>query len=102
MKIAKIMNSSMHSLGYQIFMSVAKLVPDHRSKDKVKLAFNVLSGCKPFSKLCENLPPPLYNASSGEVDTVRWSRAQTWRDWWTRPNVLQKLSKAFSIIDDDE
>ena len=35
-RIAKIINSSTSSLGYQIFMSVAKLIPDNTSKDKVK------------------------------------------------------------------
>jgi len=102
MRIAKIVNPSTHSLGYQIFMSVAKLIPDNPSKDKVKLAFSVLSGTESFTKLSESLPPPLCNVSLGEVDTVRWSRVQTWTDWWTRPAVLQKLSKAFSSIDADE
>jgi len=68
------------------------------SKDKVKLAFNVLSGSEPFTKLSESLPPPLCNSSLGEVDTVRWSRVQTWTDWRTRPAILQKLKKAFSSI----
>ena len=99
MRIAKIVNPSTHSLGYQIFMSVAKLIPDNPSKDKVQLAFNVLSGSELFTKLSESLPPSLCNVSSGEVDTVRWSRVQTWTDWWTRPAVL---SKAFSSINDDE
>ena len=102
MRIAKIVNPSTHSLGYQIFMSVVKLIPDNPSKDKVQLAFNVLSGSELFTKLSERLPPPLCNVSSGEVDTVRWSRVQTWTDWWTRPAVLQKLSKVFSSINDDE
>ena len=83
-------------------MSVAKLIPDNPSMDKVQLAFNVLSGSELFTKLSESLPPPLCNVSSGEVDTVRWSRVQTWTDWWTRPAVLQKLSKAFSSINDGE
>ena len=102
MRIAKIVNPSTHSLGYQMFMSVAKLIPDNPSKDKVQLAFSVLSGSELSTKLSESLPPPLCNVSSGEVDTVRWSRVQTWTDWWTRPAVLQKLSKAFSSINDDK
>ena len=102
MRIAKIVNSSTSSLGYQIFMSVAKLIPDNPSKDKVKLAFDILAGTEAFTRLAESLPPPLSNVSPGEVDTVTWNRAQTWTEWWTRPKVLQKLSKAYSSISTDD
>ena len=102
MRIAKIVNPSTTSLGYQIFMSVAKLIPDNPSRDKVKLAFDILAGSEPFTRLSESLPPPLCNISTGEVDNVTWNRAQTWTEWWTRPKVLQKLSKAYSSISTDD
>ena len=101
MRIAKLVNSSVTSVGYQVFMSVAKLIPENTSQTVVQTAFKVLSGAEPFTKLSAQLPPPLCSITSGEIDTVRWSRAETWVDWWTRPTVLQKLSKAYSLIDDD-
>lgn len=102
MRIAKIVNSSTSSLGYQMFMSIAKLIPNNPSRDTVKLAFDILAGSESFTRLSESLPPPLCNASIGEVDTVTWNRAQTWTEWWTRPKVLQKLCKAYSSISTDD
>ena len=102
MRIAKLINSSVASVGYQVFMSVAKLIPENTSQSVVQTAFKVLSGAEAFTKLSTQLPPPLCSITLGEIDTVRWSRAETWVDWWTRPTVLQKLSKAYSLIDDDD
>ena len=101
-RIAKIVNPSITSLGYQIFMSVAKLIPDNPSRVKVKLAFDILAGSEAFTRLSESLPPPLCNVSTGEVDNVTWNRAQTWTERWTRPKVLQKLSKVYSSISIDD
>ena len=83
-------------------MSIAKLIPDNPSRDKVKLVFDILAGLETFTRLSESLPPPLCNASISEVDTITWNRAQTWNEWWTRPKVLQKLSKAYSSISTDD
>lgn len=80
----------------------AKLIPDNPSRVKVKLAFDILAGSEAFTRLSESLPPPLCNVSTGEVDNVTWNRAQTWTEWWTRPKVLQKLSKAYSSISTDD
>ena len=101
MRIAKLVNSSVTSVGYQVFMSVAKLIPENTSQTVVQTAFKVLSGTEPFTKLSAQLPSPLCSITLGEMDTVRWSRAETWVDWWTRPTVLQKLNKVYSLIDDD-
>lgn len=70
MRIAKIVNSSTSSLGYQMFMSIAKLIPDNPSRDTVKLAFDILAGSESFTRLSESLPPPLCDASIGEIDPV--------------------------------
>ena len=102
MSIAKLVNSSVASIGYQIFMSIAKLIPENPSQSIVKMAFKVLSGAEPFTNLSTNLPPPLCSITVGEIDTVRWNRAQTWVEWWTRPTVLKKLCKAYSSIDGDD
>ena len=102
MRIVKTVNPSTTSLGYQIFVSVAKLIPDNPSRVKVKLAFDILAGSEAFTRLSESLLPPLCNVSTGEVDNVTWNRAQTWTEWWTRPKVLQKLSKAYSSISTDD
>ena len=102
MRIAKLVNSSTASLGYQMYMSVAKLIPENPSQSTVKTAFKVLSGSEPFTALSKHLPPPLCSLTIGEVDTVTSTRAQTWTDWWTKPTVLKKLCKAYSSIDEDD
>ena len=83
-------------------MSVAKLIPENPSQPIAKRAFKVLSGSEPFITLSKYLPPPLCSLTIEEVDTVTWTRAQTWTDWWTRPTVLKKLCKAYSSIDVDD
>ena len=59
-------------------MSVAKLIPDNPSRDKVKLAFDILAESEAFTRLPESLPPLLCNISTGEVDNITWNRTQTW------------------------
>ena len=102
MRVAKLVNISTMSLGYQIFMSVVKLIPDNSSKELVNVACKVLCGLLPFTKLSSHLPPPLNHTSAEEVNTSQWSNLQTWVEWWTRPTVLRKHSKAFSDIDVDD
>ena len=83
MRVAKLVNIST-SLGYQVFMSVVKIIPDNSSKDMVTLAFRVLSGVTPFTRLSARLPPPLNVVTMEEVDTSQWKNLNTWVDWWTR------------------
>ena len=48
MRVAKLVNISITSVGYQIFMSVVKLIPDNSCKELVNLAFKdhyPLPGC---------------------------------------------------------
>ena len=40
MRVAKQVNPSQSSIGYQIFLSIAKLIPHNSSKDEVMLAFS--------------------------------------------------------------
>lgn len=68
MRVAKLVNISTISLGYQIFMSVVKLIPNSSSKELVNVAFKVLCGMLPFTKLCSHLPPPLNHTSAEEVN----------------------------------
>jgi len=44
MRVAKQVNPSTSSIGYQVFMTIAKLIPDNSNKDEVMLAFSILSG----------------------------------------------------------
>ena len=73
------------------FVAVAKLIPDNPSREIVKQAFNIIAGSEPFTKLAENLPPSLCNCTTDKVDSTNWTRAQTWIEWWTRPQILKKL-----------
>ena len=102
MRVGKLVNLSSSSLGYQIFVAVAKLIPDNPSREIVKQAFNILAGSEPFTKLAENLPPPLCNCTTDKVDSTNWTRAQTWIEWWTRSQIHKKLCKAYSALDSDD
>ena len=102
MRVAKLVNSSTISPGYHIFMSVVKRIPDEPSKDVVQDAFEVLCGAKSFEILSRYLPPNLSSMSADQVDTHNWKSVETWSEWWRRPHVLKKLSKAYSAITNDE
>ena len=39
---------------------------------------------------------------TSEVDITNWKNAQTWVKWWKRPQVLRKLCKAFSDLEDND
>lgn len=102
MRVAKLVNLSSSSLGYQIFATVARLIPDNPSREIVKKAFNILAGSEPFTTLAANLPPSLCSYTTEEVENTNWTRTQTWIEWWTRPQTLKKLCKAYSALDSDD
>ena len=70
MRVAKVVNSSVQSVGYRLFMSIAKRIPDEPSRDIVIEAFDVLSGQKSFASFSKYLPPDLSLLKSCEVDTT--------------------------------
>jgi len=72
MHVAKLVNSSNFSSGYQIFMSVVKCTPDEPSKDVVQDAFEVICGAKSFETFSSYLPPNLSSISADQVDTHNW------------------------------
>jgi len=37
-----------------------------------------------------------------DLHCTNWKSAQTWVDWWKRPQVLRKLCKAFSDLDNND
>ena len=39
---------------------------------------------------------------ASEVDTTNWKSAHTWVEWWKRPQVLRKLCKAFSDLEEND
>ena len=59
-------------------------------------------GSEPFTTLAEKLPPPLCNYAIEEVEDTDWTKTQTWIEWWTRPQILKKLCKAYSALDSDD
>ena len=61
-------------------------------------AFDVLCGVKSFELFSIYLPPNLKSLKAQDVDTSRWKDVQVWVDWWRKPNVLKKLSSAFSSL----
>ena len=47
MRVAKVVNSSLHSAGYRLFMSISKrILPDEPTRDVAMEAFDTLSGQK--------------------------------------------------------
>ena len=98
MHVAKLVNPSITSTGYHIFMSIAKRVLDEPCKQRVDEAFDVLCGLKTIEQFSDKLSPDLRVTDYTQVDTSRWTETETWVDWWKRPHVLRKLSKAYSSL----
>ena len=98
MRVAKLVNLPTSSQGYHIFMSIAKKIPDEPSPNTVMKAFDVLCGLKSFEIFPSQLPPDLKSLKANNVDTSKWGDTQTWVDWWSRPQILKKLTVAFSSI----
>jgi len=80
MCVAKVVNPSVHSDGYKVFMGIVKRIPDEPSTDVVMEAFDILHGQKPHSDFSKALPPDLLCFS---VDTSNWKQAET---GWTGEN----------------
>ena len=102
MRVAKLVNMSTTSPGYHIFMSIAKRIPDESNKQTVDEMFDVFCGMKPFTQFAAQLPPDLRATDSTQVDTSRWRDIETWVDWWKRPRVLRKLSKAYGSLTSEQ
>ena len=98
MRVSKLVNPSTTSPSYHIFMSIARRIPDEPSKQRVDEAFDVLCGLQSSEQFTDQLPPDLRATDFTQVDTSRWKETETWVDWWKRPQVLQKLSKAYSSL----
>ena len=94
MCVSKLVNPS---TTYHIFMTIAKRIPDEPCKQSVDEAFDVLCGLRSVEHFADKLPPDL-RANYTQVDTSRWTETETWVDWWKRPHVLKKLSKAYSSL----
>ena len=100
-RVAKQVNSSSSSRGYHIFMYIARRIPDESSKDIVQDEFDVLCGMKSLDTISLHLPQDLYSEFD-DRDTRTWKKIQTWTDWWRAPRILQKLSKAYSLLEDED
>ena len=102
MCVAKVVNSSVHSVGYTLFMSISKRTPDEPTRDAVMEAFDKLSGQKSFMCFTNYLPSDLSSLKSCEIDTSNWKSTTTWVDWWKRPQVLRNLCKVYSNLENDD
>ena len=40
--------------------------------------------------------------SADQMDMHNWKSVETWSEWWRRPHVLKKLTKAYSDTINDE
>jgi len=75
---------------------------NHHNKLLVDTAFSVLCGLETFQIFRDKLPPDLRKYDDTQVDTSRWKGIKAWADWWKRPHVLKKLSKAYSLLPSEE
>ena len=75
---------------------------DEPSKQTVDAAFSVLCGLESFETFKDQLPPDLRKFDTTQIDTIKWKDIETWVDWWKRPHVLKKLSKAYSLLPPEE
>ena len=48
------------------------------------------------------MPPDLRKYDDTQIDTSRWKGIEAWADWWQRPRVLKKLSKAYSLLPSED
>ena len=77
MRVAKQVNPSQSSVGYQTFMVIIKLIPDNSNKDEVMLAFSILTGAELYTRLQHKLPWTLCGLNQ-EIDTSNWRMVETW------------------------
>jgi len=82
-------------------MHIARRIPDESSKDIVQDEFDVLCGLKPLNTVAAYLPQDVYSEFD-DRDTNNWTKVQTWKDWWRSPRILQKLSKAYSLLEEED
>ena len=57
---------------------------------------------KSFKEFSCYRSPNLLTLKSSEVDTTLWKNAETWVNWWRRPSILKKLSKAYTALQEDD
>ena len=79
MRVSKLVNPSMTSPSYHIFMSIARRIPEELSKQRVDEAFDVLCGLQSFEQFADQLLPDLRATDFSQVDTSRWKETV---DWW--------------------
>ena len=82
-------------------MHIARRIPDESSKDIVQNEFDVLCGMKSLDTISSHLLQDLYSEFD-DWDTKNWKKIQTWTDWWRAPRILQKLSKVYSLLEDED
>ena len=103
MRMARKVNINFASVGYTVFMSIAKRILTETSMENVEKYFDVLYGQKPLDVLCQEiLADNCCVTSCRQIDTSRWSDTITWTEWWRNPRVLKKLSIAYSSLSSDE
>ena len=82
-------------------MHIARRIPDESSKDIVQNEFDVLCGMKSLDTISSHLLQDLYSEFD-DWDTKNWKKIQTWTDRWRAPRILQKLSKVYSLLEDED
>ena len=65
-------------------------------------AFDALCGVKSFEIFSIHLSPNLKALKTCDADTSTWNDIQGWVDRWRKPNVLKRLSSAFSSLSSDD
>jgi len=100
MHVTRFVNSSTASVGYQVFMAIAKWIPDKPSMGIVQYAFDVLSGVRSFELFPENLLPNLSSLTSSEVR--RYTQSEECSELGGLVEASTSLEEAYSSLTPDE
>ena len=102
MRVAKRVNSSSSSPGYHIFMHIARRISDELSTDVIQGEFDVLCGMKSLDTISLHLPQDMYSEFD-DRDTRNWKKFKLGQiGGELAPRILQKLSKAYSLLEDED
>ena len=103
MRVARKVTMHSGSVGYTVFMSIAKRISTEASKENVEKFFDVLCGLAPLDAISQQvLADNCFITSCSQVDTSHWNDTLTWAEWWRNPRILKKLNVAYSSLSTDD
>lgn len=101
--MARKVNMHSDSVGYTVFMSIAKRISSETLRENVEKFFDVLCGLAPLDAISQQiLADNCFVTSCSQVDMSHWNNTLIWAEWWRNPQVLKKLSIAYIALSSDD